>query len=74
MPTLKWSEWLLLGLPLITAGLLILIVVELLGWQAQPASPWGRAIAGFFYENPYSALILLLLGGLSVGKAVLVYR
>lgn len=71
---LNWTDWLLMGVSIGGAALLILLVVEVLGWQAQPASPWGQTLAAFFYENTAVTLLLLGLGCLSVTKAVVEYR
>ena len=71
---LKWTDWLLLGGPLIVAGALILLVVVVLGWTAQPGSPWGRTLAAFFISNPYSAIILIIVGVPLVGKALIEYK
>jgi hypothetical protein len=71
---LQWTDWLLFGAPLLIAGVLIFVVVVLFEWRARPGSPWGKALAGFFFENPSSALVLIALGGFGVAKAVLEYR
>lgn len=71
---LQWTDWLLLGGPLLIAGVLIFTVVVVLEWRAQPGSPWGQALAEFFFQNPYSAVALIILGLLSVGKATIEYN
>lgn len=71
---LKWTDWLFLGLSLSGAALSILLVVEVLGWTTTPGSPWGEALAMFFYENTGVTFLLLGLGCLGIAKAALVYR
>lgn len=71
---LKWTDWLLVGIPLTVAGILIFIVVAVLNWQTRPASPWGQALADVFFENPYLALALIAAGIIGIGKAIVEYN
>lgn len=70
---LEWIDWLLLGAPLAVAGILIFVVVAVLNWDARPASPWGQALAGIFFENPSLAIALTAFGALGVAKAAVEY-
>lgn len=72
-PILKATDWILIGLALISAGVLI-TSVNVLGWQAFPTSPWGVALANFFYTYPLAALVLVLLGLPPLWKGSKEYR